>query len=40
MEVVIADKANEDLSFWEKSGNKSVQNKISKLIQSIASTPL
>lgn len=39
MEIVITDKAKEDLVFWRKSGNISVQNKISKLIESVLETP-
>jgi toxin YoeB len=39
MEVVFTEKAMEDLLLWKKSGNTSVQNKISKIIQSIVVTP-
>lgn len=39
MEIVITHKAKEDLAYWEKSGNTSIQNKISKLIESIIATP-
>jgi toxin YoeB len=31
MEVKLAPKAKADLKFWQKSGNKSIQNKIQKL---------
>jgi len=39
MEIDITDRAKEDLAFWKKSGNVSVQNKITKLIESILVTP-
>ena len=39
MEISITDKAKEDLKFWKKSGNTSIQQKISKLIQSVSTTP-
>ncbi len=39
MEVSITDKAKEDLLFWKKSGNISIQNKISKLIESMIASP-
>ncbi len=39
MEVVITEKAREDLAFWKKSGNISVQQKISTLILSIKESP-
>jgi toxin YoeB len=39
MEVTITAKAKEDLVFWRKSGNFSIQNKISKLIASTLATP-
>ena len=29
----------EDISYWKKSGNKSVQNKITQLLKSIEETP-
>ncbi len=31
--------ASKHLAHWQKSGNKVVQNKISKLLQSILETP-
>ncbi len=39
MEISITDKAKEDLEFWRKSGNTSIQHKITKLIESIIVTP-
>lgn len=39
MEISITDKAREDLKFWKKSGNTTIQEKISKLIESISDTP-
>jgi len=39
MEINVTDRAREDLAFWKKSGNASVQNKISKLIESILASP-
>ena len=39
MEIDFTAKAKEDLGFWKKSGNQSIQNKISKLIASILVTP-
>ena len=39
MEVVYTDKALEDLNYWKKAGNKAIQNKISKLIESIEQDP-
>jgi toxin YoeB len=39
MEVVFKDKALEDIRFWKKSGQKSTQRKISKLIEDIFQHP-
>ena len=39
MEIDITDKAKDDLMFWKKSGNTSIQHKISKLIDSILQSP-
>lgn len=39
MEISFTDKAVADLDFWRKAGNKSVQNKIQLLIQSIIDSP-
>jgi len=35
MEIIYSLKALEDISFWKKSGNKTVQDKISELISDI-----
>ncbi len=39
MEVIYSPRAIEDLKYWKKSGNKSVQNKITKLINAIQENP-
>ena len=39
MEIIYSDKAIEDISYWKKSINKSIQNKITKLLKSIEETP-
>ncbi len=39
MEVSFSLKANEDLELWRKSGNRSIQSKISKLIDAIIESP-
>lgn len=39
MEVIYLQQALEDLKYWKKSGNKSIQNKISSLLKSIEETP-
>jgi toxin YoeB len=39
MEVVFKDKAIEDIKFWKKSGQKTAQDKISRLIEDILQHP-
>ncbi|WP_373553562.1 Txe/YoeB family addiction module toxin [Haliscomenobacter sp.] len=39
MEVVFKDKALDDIKFWKKSGQKTIQNRISKLIEDILQHP-
>lgn len=39
MEISFTNRALSDLDFWKRAGNKSVQNKIELLIQSIISSP-
>ena len=39
MEVVFTPEAFGDLQYWKQSGNKSVQTKITKLIDSICINP-
>jgi toxin YoeB len=39
MEIYFLDKALDDIDFWKKSGNKSVQSRITKLFESICVTP-
>ena len=35
MEVIYSDKAQKDIDFWKKSGNKAIMNKITMLIEDI-----
>jgi toxin YoeB len=39
VEIDFLDKALEDISYWKNSGNKTIQKRISKLIESISKTP-
>ncbi len=39
MEVIFTPKALADLSYWQKSGNVKLQNKIKALLRAIALTP-
>ena len=39
MEIDFIDAAVDDIEFWKKTGNKVVQARISKLIESICKTP-
>jgi len=39
VEVIYSDKAQKDREFWKKSGNKTVMNKITTLIQDIQLHP-
>ena len=39
MEIIYLQEALNDINYWKKSGNKSIQKRISKLIQSIENTP-
>lgn len=39
MEIIYSVKALEDISYWKKSGNKAVQEKISALINDIVKHP-
>jgi toxin YoeB len=39
MEIIYKSKAIEDLKFWKKNGPKSIQKKISKLIEDIEKNP-
>lgn len=39
MEVVYKDKAVDDIRFWKKSGQQTIQNKISRLIEDILQHP-
>ncbi len=39
MEVVYKDQAIEDIKFWKKSGKKSIQTKISRLVEDIKLNP-
>lgn len=39
MEIILSPDANDDLQFWKKSGNVSVQKKITELIADISAHP-
>jgi toxin YoeB len=39
VEVIYLQQALEDLKYWKKSGNKSIQNRISLLLKSLEETP-
>ena len=39
MEIIYTPRALEDLKYWTKSGNKSIQNKIQRLLFSMEQTP-
>jgi toxin YoeB len=39
MEIIFTPDAKKDLEFWGKSGNSSVQNKITSLLKSMIETP-
>ncbi len=39
MEIIYSPTAKNDLEYWRKSGNKSIQKKISALLVSIIETP-
>ena len=39
MEIILLKKAQLDIDFWKKSGNKIIQKKIYKLLQNISETP-
>jgi toxin YoeB len=39
VEIDFLDKALDDIEFWKKTGNKTVQVRISKLLESISKTP-
>lgn len=39
MEIILSPDANDDLQFWKRSGNVSVQKKIANLIADIAAHP-
>ena len=39
MEIDYTDDAKSDLSYWIKTGNKSIQKKINQLLLSIQETP-
>jgi len=39
VEVDYLGKALDDIDFWKKSGNKTAQTKIKKLLESICTTP-
>ena len=39
IKIVYLSPAQADLAYWKKSGNKAIQQRIGKLIQSISETP-
>ncbi len=39
MEIVYSPKAQEDIHFWKKSGNKKIMSRISSIISSIEADP-
>jgi len=39
VDVIYSDKAQADIEFWKKSGNKIIMNKITKLIEDIQLHP-
>lgn len=39
MEIIYLQQAVADLEYWKKSGNKIIQSRITKLIESIEQTP-
>jgi toxin YoeB len=39
VEIDFLDNALNDIEFWEKSGNKTIQNRITKLLDSIKTSP-
>ena len=39
MEIIYSEKAQEDIEYWKKSGNKAVMNKITDLLNDMAAHP-
>jgi len=39
MEIILLEQAQKDISYWKKSGNKAVMNKISALLRAISEHP-
>ena len=39
MEIILSPDAQEDIRYWSKSGNKSIQKKIQELLKVILETP-
>ena len=39
MEIEFLGKALDDIDYWKKSGNKSIQKRITKLLESMSKTP-
>lgn len=39
MEIIYSPKAQDDINYWKKSGNKAIQIKISSLLQAILEKP-
>ena len=39
MEIIYSEKAQEDIEYWKKSGNRAVMNKITALLNDMAAHP-
>jgi len=39
MEIIFSEKAQEDIEYWKKNGNKAVMNKITALLNDMAAHP-
>lgn len=40
MEIEFLGKALDDIDYWKKSGNKTIQKRITKLLQNMSKTPI
>ncbi len=39
MEIVYSDRAKKEIAYWKKSGNAAIQERITKLLESIEQSP-
>jgi toxin YoeB len=39
MEIIFSSRAQEDLNYWKRTGNKAIQKKIEQLIEAIVENP-